>query len=280
MRRKISKKEWELFIEEHTNNNKSLKAICLKYNLNYSTLYYGLIRKGVTPDTSLTTEYDRRQNDVIDNFFEVIDNEQKAYILGFLIADGAVDNNRNRIMLKLKEEDFYMLEKIKNILSTGYSLYKDSSTIAGKTFYSYKLEIKSSQLVNDLIDLGVIPRKTGFEVLPKINEKYVSHMIRGVFDGDGSISAGVGKTFNLNICSTNESFLEQIKKYTIEGNIYKENRKEPLVNMYRLVFTNKTSRLNFINYIYKDATIYLERKYLKACKYTNTVVIPNDKGTP
>ena len=281
-RRIISKEEWKLFINEHTEKMLSLKAICKKYNLVYGTLYYGLIRKGVTPDTSLTSAFDRRHFDVKDDFFSVIDTEEKAYILGFLIADGSIDRKRGRITLKLKEEDKYMVEAVKNIIAPQYKLSKDSSNLkylngVDKTFISYRAEIKSDQLVSDLIALGVNPRKTSNEVLPLIDKRFEHHMIRGIFDGDGSISANTRGRFNLSICCTNKKFLEDIQAI-VKGFVYTEKR--PGLDMYRLVFTNKTTRQSFIDYIYKDATIYLKRKYSRACRYTNTVEILNDERTP
>ena len=281
-RRKITKIEWELYIEEHIINKLSLTTICKKYNLNYRTLYCGLKRFNIKPIIAYTTDEERRTNYVDDNYFSNINSEEKAYILGFLIADGCVDLKRNRISLKLKESDKKHLEKILSILSSGYSLHKDKSKINGKTFYSYRLEIKSSVLVADLINLGVIPNKTGKEVLPLLPDDLMPHLIRGIFDGDGSISFYKRKRdnitkVNLYICSTNESFLIDINKY-VPGNVYKEPR--PGMDMFRLIAGSKEAINTFLTYMYNDATIYLERKFNSYCKYANTVVIPNDKGTP
>ena len=278
MRKKITDEEWKLYIEEHTINKLSLKTLQLKYNLKYNTIYYGLIRFGIVPDTSLTTLEERRTNDVVDDYFNIIDSEEKAYILGFLIADGCVDSKRNRITMKLKEEDKDHLQRILSILSTGYKLYKDTTVLNGKTFNSYKMEIRSSQIVNALAKLGIVDRKTGVETLPTVSKELMPHLIRGIFDGDGSISfrqRGENRKIEalVNICSTNKAFLEDIGKYVV-GSVYTEKR--PGMDMYRLTATSRESAFKFLTYMYENSTISLQRKFDCYSKYANTVVSPND----
>ena len=278
MRKKITDEEWKLYIEEHTINKLSLKTLQLKYNLKYNTIYYGLIRFGVVPDTSLTTLEERRTNDVVDDYFNIIDSEEKADILGFLIADGCVDSKRNRITMKLKEEDKDHLQRILSILSTGYKLYKVTTVLNGKTFNSYKMEIRSSQIVNALAKLGIVDRKTGVETLPTLSKELMPHLIRGIFDGDGSISfrqRGENRKIEalVNICSTNKAFLEDIGKYVV-GSVYTEKR--PGMDMYRLTATSRESAFKFLTYMYENSTISLQRKFDCYSKYANTVVSPND----
>jgi len=52
-----------------------------------------------------------------DSVFSVIDNNEKAYWIGFLAADGYVDYKTNRIGLKLKLGDIKHLEKFKTFLN-------------------------------------------------------------------------------------------------------------------------------------------------------------------
>lgn len=45
--------------------------------------------------------------------FETIDNEEKAYWLGFLYADGSVGSNESKIELGLAEKDLHQIEKFR-----------------------------------------------------------------------------------------------------------------------------------------------------------------------
>jgi len=54
-----------------------------------------------------------------ENYFDVIDNPDKAYWLGFLYADGAISSNNNTVELSLKSSDIKHLEKFRDNL--GFS---------------------------------------------------------------------------------------------------------------------------------------------------------------
>ena len=271
MRKIISDETWMSIVEDHTIAKKSVKQICKERGMNYRTVYYGLIRLGVTPDSNLT---DRTRFYVNNEYFKSIDCENKAYILGFLITDGTISTKKQRLVLKLKESDKYILEFINKEIAGEYKISADSSTLRGKTFQSFRLEIHSPELVKQLQQLGLCTNKTSKEILPTIPDNLMSHLIRGIFDGDGSCSVrkdkiGKAEMLNVNICSTSKSFLESIQTYC-GGNIYLEPRVG--LNMYRLVFTSKESRFIFHDYIYKDATVYLTRKKDMYDNYVNTVL--------
>ena len=57
-----------------------------------------------------------RKYNVNDNYFDVIDNQNKAYILGFLYADGCNYKN-GYFKIDLQEEDKNMLEVFKKELN-------------------------------------------------------------------------------------------------------------------------------------------------------------------
>lgn len=268
-----NKIDWKFFIKEHTVNKKSVKALALEYNMPYSTLYYGLKREmGKIPNKALT---DLRKSVIKDDYFSNINSEEKAYWLGWMITDGYVDNKRNRIALKLAEVDKYIVELFKTTLSSNPNISQDKSTLRGKPFYSYRAEIKSEQLVKDLTSHGCCPNKTGKEVLPNIGSEYTAALIRGIFDGDGSISinskASLKKSANVYVCCTNKRFLVDIQMLLGFGNIYTERRGNNK-DMHKLMFTSWDTKKRFFDFIYSDSTIYLKRKYTKYSNYVNTVV--------
>ncbi len=120
---------------------------------------------------------------VNDNFFESIDNEAKAYILGWWFSDG--NNTPPRIRLCITDKD--ILEKIKQKLQyNGPTYFKKRR----KENYldQHELSITSEKMSDDLIKLGCIPNKTLIAKFPVIPINLYNHFIRGYLDGDGSIS--------------------------------------------------------------------------------------------
>lgn len=61
-----------------------------------------------------------------DSFFEKIDNERKAYWLGFLYADGCVSEkseNNKRIIMQLHPNDRYILEQLLKDMNSNRPIY-------------------------------------------------------------------------------------------------------------------------------------------------------------
>ena len=56
---------------------------------------------------------------------------------------------------------------------------------------------------NDLINLGCVPNKSLILTPPNLKDKFVSHFIRGYFDGDGSIGKYEGR-IKFSLLGTNE----------------------------------------------------------------------------
>src|SRR3989304_5444387 len=111
--------------------------------------------------------------------FEKVDTPAKAYLLGFIIADG---NSDGKYKITIVSKDLEILHKCKKISS---QLKKNiNETKAHKIYY---LQICSQKLVSDLRAFGIEPRKSWTSTFPDIKEEYYSHFLRGLFDGDGSI---------------------------------------------------------------------------------------------
>lgn len=132
---------------------------------------------------------ENRKYKVNKEYFHDIDHPNKAYWLGFLMADGSIQKSKEcsySLRLTLKAEDFILLSMFtKEIGSLHPIKYGFSDFINGKKYPIVFLTINSKQFVMDLIKWGIIPRKTGKEKMPDIPSKFYPDFIRGVFDGDG-----------------------------------------------------------------------------------------------
>lgn len=115
-----------------------------------------------------------------EKYFEKIDTEEKAYILGFIYGDGCITNNRKTLAVSVKDLD--VLDFIKDQLQYEgpIHLYKDRNL--------YSLRISRQSLVSDLINWGVIPAKSKILVFPKfLEERFLLPFIFGLFDSDGYV---------------------------------------------------------------------------------------------
>ena len=117
-----------------------------------------------------------------------------------------------------------------------------------------------------LSKLGVIPNKTltyntNWDAIP---EELWHHYIRGYFDGDGSIWKQKRDNYwGINFTGSHyliNSLRDRLSVYTSLS--IREN-----VSVISTM--NKTSIVQLINYMYNDATIYLDRKYEKAKQALN-----------
>ena len=70
----------------------------------------------------------KRKYSIDDNYFSKIDNQNKAYILGFMYADGAVYPRRAKLDLQI--DDLYILEQIQKEMNIEMpiKIYKNQKT--------------------------------------------------------------------------------------------------------------------------------------------------------
>jgi len=187
----------------------------------------------------------RRKYPLNEKYFDNIDCEEKAYFLGFIMADGFV--NDKFLGIALKNEDSYILEHL--ALSLGMDGYNLSSKKNGTQKAIY---VCSKYLVNSLNNHGVTKNKTFTLKFPNIDKKYIRHFLRGYFDGDGYI----GKR-HCNVIISSDDFLSEFLK------IYQEKEgTEPYIqkknNSYSVYFYKKNA--SFIQWIYENNNISLKRK--------------------
>lgn len=223
--------------------------------INYYLLYKGNLRKK-TPKYKI-------KNDI----FKVIDNEEKAYWLGFLYADGYVSKNKNHLELTIKDLDH--LEKFKKFLKTDVDIKEKITKLNGKVFTNYRLTISSKEICLDLNRLGCCSNKSLTLTSPKnVPDKLSRHFIRGYFDGDGSVGIYKSKKnklcYSLSILGT-PSILNYIRKQSSTyGGLNRRKISSTKKNKAFVInYGSIKSFTQFKNFIYKDSNIYLQRKYEK-----------------
>jgi hypothetical protein len=184
------------------------------------------------------------------NFFENVDSEIKAYLLGLIAGDGSISKSILRIVANPK--DIETLNLFKTHVSTGAKIKKY------KHQNCYFLDITSSKICADVIghlkiDYG---KKSDKIQLPDLPEQLLWHFIRGLMDSDGSIS---------NICTSKISFPSC--NYASKSDLIK-NQIKALCDRYNIKYTcdkiiirfNGTNAINFLNKVYENSTVNLKRK--------------------
>lgn len=192
-----------------------------------------------------------------DTVFDKIDTEEKAYWLGFLYADGSISSNRNEVELSLKSSDIEHLEKFKSFLnfSIDKHIFQDSIRC--------RLHITNKHLKESLINLGCTPRKSLTITFPsedKVPQNLQKDFIRGYIDGDGSIMINTRHNAGrLNILGTADMLNGIVNSMNWRQT---KIRKKDTEKVYTIEWSGFYVT-DYLDQIYKDATIYLDRKYQK-----------------
>lgn len=200
-----------------------------------------------------------RKYNIDEQYFDVIDTPEKAYIIGLLWADGCNKTDRGCITLCLQERDKHILESIKKEMKSEHPLYyREIKNVNHSNMYS--LEISSRRLSNRLDELGMVANKSLVLKFPEwLSESLYSAFLLGLVDGDGNISK---KNYSVSIVGTKYllEYIEKILKNNgIECNIYCYNTNEITKT---LMITKKQSAMKFLNWIYSSgSSLFLQRKY-------------------
>lgn len=205
-----------------------------------------------------------------EDFFEVIDTEEKAYWLGFLYADGYIGEKFRNGKLKqmtlevaLKGSDDEHLIKFMNSLE--YSNYKITHRTVNNSD-TCRVGIYCTKLCKDLINKGCTPKKSLILQFPSYNivpKDLMKHFIRGYIDGDGYLGVkhnNTCDTLRFSICSGSEDFLLSLVKEMGLKNTDYRYRKDNRSNLY-IIEIHKEPTLRIINYLYKNSKVHLTRKY-------------------
>lgn len=205
----------------------------------------------------------KRIYNINEDYFHNIDTPNKAYILGLLYADGNRSKVSNTISIRLQECDKSILEKIKLELGTEAPLKFIDYTNDPKRQNQYLLSISNKQIADDLFRFGIVPAKEFKITFPEwISKELLPHFIRGYLDGDGFISNNP-KEKRANITGT-EDLLMGIKRILekeldIHFSIYSPHNKN--TNTRTLAVAGGKQVKKFLDYIYQDADLYIERKH-------------------
>lgn len=192
-----------------------------------------------------------------EDFFENIDSELKAYLLGWVAGDGSV--KKDGIQLENHITDVSGLELFRENISPDAKFYKHADPIRGAN--TICLRINSVKIVSDLLrhlKLETYGKKSDKIQLPDLPDDLLWAFVRGLFDTDGCIISPSSKSTypTSSICSTSKKMIHGLEELCDRNDIvYSSNEKRPTIT-----FGGKNC-LKFMEKIYGEANFFLQRKY-------------------
>lgn len=257
-------------IDLYVNQHIGMVKIGEKYNVSKSVILR------VLKENNITFRNDNHIYKANYRSFENIDSAEKAYWLGFFASDGYVYQRKdsaagNFCGINIHRKDKEHLEKLKIFMNSDVKIIDHIQTegFSNNTPMS-RVVFNSNYMVQDLIDKGVVPRKSLVLQPPNIQEKFFLPYILGYFDGDGSISQHSERNFSISITGTRET-LEWINKILrISGTIEQERNTDK--NTYRIRCGGLQKPYRIMKQLYENSPVHLSRKYL-IYKTLETVVL-------
>lgn len=214
------------------------------------------------------------------HYFDEIDTEEKAYWLGFLTADGWINkndkNNAGVTGIELQYGDINHLKKFNKSIGGNYQITDRwrSCTLSSdqnKKNHMCCIRIFSLTMYNSLIKIGFSNNKSYDFHVPNLPCHLINHYIRGYFDGDGCLCF-TNKSFNINFTTASKILNDDVANILKSENFNYSERSyisDFGTTMYRLDIYRQQDKINFLDWIYEDANIYLDRKYKKYLKVKN-----------
>lgn len=259
-KRRWTDKQKKDILDMYLNKSMTMKEIRKVYTTHYREI--GKILKEFGIDTSYYQSRKVNRN-INKDYFEDINTEEKAYILGLLIADGCIrERKSNQLYLTLELIDKEIIERVQKELKCDSSIYKSQR----KRYYiknekpTYTFSVTDNKLCTDLAKYGVVPLKTKKTdwLTQDIPLELRKHFLRGLFDGDGSI--GVYDTrWVITLTNNHPSFLRDVGDWIEQliglscPKVYKTS------TSHRIVYTGRKAK-QLMKLLYQDNNISIERK--------------------
>lgn len=220
----------------------------------------------------------KRPNQGNIRYFQIIDTNLKAYFLGFIAADGCLQNNGTGALglsITIHSKDRIIVDKLKTEIGCKNKILHLTTLMTHNHLPKdhVRFSLFNKDFYKDLLKYGLAPRKslTLPNIIPNIPKKHRKAFILGYFDGDGSVSLPIDcrkpnmntKRIVIQIRGT-----EQLLEGIVKELRLKKSRISKTDSIARLVFSDKTTVKKFFK-IYQNNNLYLTRKYNKFLERIN-----------
>lgn len=269
----ISKEEIEKVYNEC---NGAITEMGKRFGITQSMMFKHLYKHGLHVPTHHSCDH---------GFFSK-ETEQAYYWAGFIAADGCVKKNSLIINITATDGD-HLRQFKKDIQATQEVSLRPARDVKFrdriiKSKESVIINITSQQNVKVLREkFNIVPAKSLIYSVPEklLSSPLIRHFIRGLIDGDGSwlvLSASENKCekIRLNICGT-KNVCESMHKVFFDNQLITNDcyPHQGSGNYWKLVFQSDHNLLKIRDFLYRDATVFLQRKFEVASRIEETIKI-------
>lgn len=239
-------------VKDFQENNLYCEDLAKKYEVDVHTIYRILDKYNIKRQTGYHTNCDI-------SYFEQIDNPHKAYLLGFITADGAVVNNILSIEVH-DDDDIEVLKYAQQQINPQATITKCKGRLTSKISFGAK------KIGEDLAKYGIVQNKSKIIKNVPLNfipQKYLKYYFRGLIDGDGCVL----ENGRLSIYSGSKEYIEDVQRILIkELNLSQTSIYHGTT--YFCSWSSKEDRKKLFNYLYDNLNecFYYERKYSRLFK--------------
>ncbi len=273
---KETKEKIALGAQIYTTTNLSIIDSAKKAQIGKNTL-----AKYLKANNLLKKEVHIQKNITFDcDFFETIDTEEKAYWFGFIYADGCIHNN-SQLTVEISKKDEDMLDIFKESIKSNIGVkYRSRTNKSGSVTEMCSVTLSSRKLCSDLSKKGCVQNKTydGKIKIEFSDLNLKSAFLRGYIDGDGYISKLEHKTHIIKIVVKNHNVANYLFKSIMELTNFSviplfKYEYDSIGGAYRISIQNKKDFFTFLDLIYENSHIHMNRKYERYLEQKQAVLI-------
>jgi len=261
MRKLNFTKEQEEEIVNSYNSGMCYDLVAKKYKISTWKVQQLNMQYGIK---SRTNKELRKQFSCNSDYFKKIDSKDKSYFLGLLYADGWNDENQSNVGIQIKSSDSKVLYLLKEYVNYNGNINNIFRTKFNPNHSDLKrLVIRDDELSKDLSRLGCVKNKTFIikNIPTDVTDEYMSHFIRGYFDGDGSIHNDTN-TSNLKFQIVgNKEMLEDITQKLMHHCGVNNNKIHGYKRTKSISFGGNIVCKRIYDWMYKDCDdLFIDRK--------------------
>lgn len=207
-------------------------------------------------------EYIINGKKVVVNLFDEIRDDNDAYLIGYLMCDGAyaANTHKRKHRISVSSTDTYIIDFFRDHYQPLTELRikqpndNKQAGIFGRRVYK---SLTFSSLFSDKLEkYGVMNLKVNREI-KGIPEEHFTTFLLGMFDADGNISYGYRKDrnrlwANFRITYPNKSVLETVSSFLASIGICSSTSKKKDENCYVLTVAKVSSVKKLYEYIYRN----------------------------
>ncbi len=197
--------------------------------------------------------------------FSNLQNEVDAYWFGFMSADASMTTGSRWVLEILQsEKDRKHVEKLRDYIAPDKEVKQKIVKLNGKEYKNARFTVHSKELCQHLLEKGFREKKRDGVIIPKeiIYGGTLNHFLRGYFDGDGSIASNFeGSKYAYIEFFGDEKLIDHIQEIlaVVVGTSVLPKTVHGKARGARYGGWHNVN--NICEYLYRNATIYLPRKY-------------------